>query len=67
MGQNLTSREQQALEAIAYGATNREVAGRLGVTEKTVKNTLRSVFQKMDVRNRTEAVLTFHNIEWRGK
>jgi len=67
MGQNLTTREQQVLDAIAYGNTNAEVAGTLAITEKTVKNTLRVVFQKMDVRNRTEAVLTFHHIEWRGK
>ena len=63
----LTVRELQVLTIVAFGKTNREVAGTLAITEKTVKNTLLTVYQKLDVRNRSEALLTFHNIEWRGK
>ena len=67
MNKPLTTRESQVLALIAYGKTNQEVSAVLGIVEKTVKNIIMGVFTKMDVRNRTEAALTFHNIEWRGK
>ena len=59
----LTTRENQILEIIATtGATNAEVAGTLGCTEKTVKVHLSSMFVKMDVSNRVRMVLKFHGL-----
>jgi DNA-binding NarL/FixJ family response regulator len=60
-GFGLTDREEQVLTLAGAGLTNAAIAGHLGVTEKTVKNHLSSVFAKLDVRTRTEAV-----IRWQG-
>jgi two-component system, NarL family, nitrate/nitrite response regulator NarL len=55
--EDLTPREQQILELLGEGLTNREIAGRLFVSEKTVKHHMTSVLQKLQVRNRVEAAL----------
>ena len=51
---NLTERERQIVEAIAGGASNRDVAQALSVSEQTVKNHLSRIFEKCGVSNRTE-------------
>jgi DNA-binding NarL/FixJ family response regulator len=53
----LTLREAQVAAGVARGRTNAEVAERLGIVEKTVKNVLMSVFTKCKVRNRVELAL----------
>ena len=53
----LTVREAQVAAGVAKGHTNAEVAGQLGIVEKTVKNVLMSVFTKCSVRNRVELAL----------
>ena len=53
----LTLREAQVAAGVARGHTNAEVASRLGIVEKTVKNVLMSVFNKCNVRNRVELAL----------
>jgi len=53
----LTLREAQVAAGVARGHTNAEVAGKLGIVEKTVKNVLMSVFTKCRVRNRVELAL----------
>lgn len=53
----LTVREAQVAASVARGYTNAEVAGKLGIVEKTVKNVLMSVFSKCTVRNRVELAL----------
>ena len=53
----LTVREAQVAGGVAKGHTNAEVAGQLGIVEKTVKNVLMSVFNKCNVRNRVELAL----------
>ncbi len=53
----LTLREAQVAAGVARGHTNAEVAERLGIVEKTVKNVLMSVFTKCKVRNRVELAL----------
>ncbi|MDJ0521660.1 MAG: helix-turn-helix transcriptional regulator [Planctomycetota bacterium] len=53
----LTLREAQVAAGVARGYTNAEVAGKLGIVEKTVKNVLMSVFTKCRVRNRVELAL----------
>jgi len=51
----LTRREVEILQLVASGSTNRAVAGRLWVTEQTVKFHLRNIYRKLDVTNRTQA------------
>jgi DNA-binding NarL/FixJ family response regulator len=53
----LTPRERSVLEALAGGATTAQIARRLGLTDKTVRNHLSSIFTKLRVTDRTQAVL----------
>lgn len=53
----LTLREIEVLRLVGEGMTNRSIGQRMGLAENTVKNYLRHVHQKLDVRSRTEAVL----------
>jgi DNA-binding NarL/FixJ family response regulator len=52
---DLTVREVEVLHELAKGATNREVADHLFITENTVKNHVRSILSKLHLRNRREA------------
>lgn len=52
----LSPRETEILGLIADGLTNREIAETLFLSEQTVKNLLSSLFHKLGVHNRTEAV-----------
>lgn len=52
----LTQRETAVLQGIATGKRNRDIATDLFITERTVKYHLSSMFAKLQVRNRTEAV-----------
>ena len=51
----LTSRELEVLEELATGATNREIANNLSVAENTVKNHVRNILTKLNLKNRREA------------
>lgn len=53
----LTDREQDVLEFLAEGLTNREIAGRLHLAEGTVKNYVTTILQKLNVRDRTQAAI----------
>lgn len=53
----LTPREEQILERIAQGLSNREIGEKLNISEKTVKNYVTNVLQKLHVRNRVEAAM----------
>lgn len=52
----LTDREMEVLRLLAVGATNKEIAGQLFVTEATVKSHLAHIFTKLDVDSRSRAV-----------
>lgn len=52
----LTGRETEVLQLVVDGASNREIAGRTGVSENTIKFHLKNVFSKLDVSSRTGAV-----------
>jgi two-component system, NarL family, response regulator DegU len=53
----ITKREEEVLQHIADGCSTPEVAERLFISQKTVKNHLASIYQKLDARDRTQAVL----------
>lgn len=54
---DLTEREKDILRLIALGGTNKEIANKLGIAEKTVKNHISSIFQTLRVNNRTQAAI----------
>src|SRR6266567_6225017 len=53
----LTDREIEVLRFIALGATNREIAAQLVVTEGTIKNHISNILNRLDLRDRTQAAL----------
>jgi two-component system NarL family response regulator len=53
----LTARETEILALMARGQSNTEIAGALGISERTVKNHVASIFGKLGVSDRTRAVL----------
>jgi two-component system response regulator DegU len=53
----ITRREEEVLQHIADGCSTPEVAAKLYISQKTVKNHLASIYQKLDARDRTQAVL----------
>lgn len=53
----LTTKEKEVLEMVANGASNKQIADKLFVKEVTVKTHLNSIFKKLKVTNRTQAVL----------
>lgn len=53
----LTPREREVLEMLAYGLSNKEIAWRMKISEHTVKFHVASIFAKLDVSTRTEAVM----------
>jgi DNA-binding NarL/FixJ family response regulator len=57
-GAMLTERENQVLRLLAVGMSNREIGGRLVISEATVKFHVRNLRDKLDVRRRTEIVYT---------
>jgi two-component system nitrate/nitrite response regulator NarL len=55
--EDLTDREQQVLELIAEGLTNRAIAQRLSISEHTVKFHVNSILGKLSAESRTDAVV----------
>ncbi len=55
----LSPQERRVLALIAEGCTNKEVGLKLGLSEKTVKNYLSTVFEKLHVSRRSEAAVIF--------
>jgi DNA-binding NarL/FixJ family response regulator len=56
-GSSLTAREREIVSLIAEGLRNDEIARRLGITPKTVKNHLTALFEKVGVSSRLELVV----------
>jgi DNA-binding NarL/FixJ family response regulator len=54
----LTNREEELLQHIADGLATSEVAEKMYISQKTVKNHLASIYDKLQARDRTQAVLT---------
>ena len=53
----LTPREEDILECVAVGQTNKEIAIKLNISEKTVKHYMTTIMHKLHVRNRVEAAV----------
>jgi len=52
----VSERELEVLELLAEGRSNKEIAGRLGVSPNTVKTHVAKLYGKLDARRRTEAI-----------
>jgi len=53
----LSSRELNVLSLVARGLSNKQIAIKLGISDKTVRNHLSRIFRKLDAGNRTQAVM----------
>ncbi|NJK34661.1 MAG: response regulator transcription factor [Oscillatoriales cyanobacterium SM2_2_1] len=58
--QQLTSREQEVVGLISKGANNREIAQNLHISEKTVKNHITNILNRLDLRDRTQVAILAH-------
>jgi len=57
----LTDRENEVLELIAYGFTNKEIADNLSISESTAENHIHNIYTKLGISNRAQAVgYAFH-------
>ena len=53
---NLTDREREVLDSLAHGLMYKEIADKLGIGFETVRTYVRRIYEKLQVRSRTEAV-----------
>src|SRR5699024_12877840 len=60
----LTKRECEVLQLLSEGQSNRTVSETLEISEKTVKNHVSNILQKMNVNDRTQAVVTAIRNGW---
>jgi len=56
--QSLSQREQEVLQLLARGRSNKEIGAQLFISEETVKSHLKTLFSKLRVRDRTEAAIS---------
>jgi len=59
---DVTPREREILDHLARGLAYKEIAGKLGISPATVKNHLARIYEKLEVRSRTEAA-----VKWLGR
>lgn len=59
-----TKRECEVLQLLTDGQSNRKIAETMDISEKTVKNHVSSLFKKMKVNDRTQAVVTAIRNNW---
>jgi ATP/maltotriose-dependent transcriptional regulator MalT len=61
--ESLTEREREVLKLIALGMSNKVIAGKMFITEKTVKTHANHVFRKLGVSSRVQAMLVFQSYQ----
>ena len=59
--QQLSRKERAMLESLSKGLTNRELASEFGISINTVKFHLSNLFDKLSVRNRTQAIAYYYS------
>lgn len=59
--ENLTKKENEILEKIAMGLSNKEIAKELFLSEGTVRNYVSIIFEKLNIENRTKACIFYYN------
>ena len=57
--ENLSPREQEVLDCLSHGLIYKEIAEKLGISYETVHTYIRRIYEKLQVRTRTEAVAKF--------
>jgi len=57
---DLTAREREVLQLIAHGRSNKEIAGELKISERTVKTHVSNIFGKLELTDRTQVALYAH-------
>ncbi len=62
----LTDREREIINGVIAGRTNAEIAASLFISDKTVRNTLTRIFEKLGVRSRTQAMALLRDSDARG-
>jgi len=60
----LSDKEQEILQLVAQGCTNKAIASAIGVTQRTVENYLSKLFVKLNVESRAEAVIVAKENAW---
>lgn len=61
---SLTSREMEVLALVANGASNKEIAQKLDVSEPTIKAHLRNILSKLHMKNRSQAAVYASQRKW---
>jgi DNA-binding NarL/FixJ family response regulator len=57
LGENLTDREREILKLISHGMTNADIAGKLFLSEGTIRNYVSAILEKLEVSDRTQAAV----------
>lgn len=60
----LSPREMEILQFVTQGLSNKEIAGKLGISQQTVKNHMTSILKKLNVEDRTQAAVTALRHGW---
>jgi DNA-binding NarL/FixJ family response regulator len=58
----LTARERAIFEVVVQGLGNKDIARRFGISDKTVRNHLSSIFHKLDVDGRAQLIVRAHDL-----
>ena len=66
MAAALSGAERAVLQLVARGLDNRAIAAQLGKSDKTVRNQVSSIFAKLGVRSRAEAIVRVRDSQGRG-
>ena len=57
---NITEKEWKVITLVAEGLNNKEIAGRLYLSEGTVRNTITTILEKLELRDRTQLAIFYY-------